>query len=113
MENEPGPEALVAGIKERLREGGVGTIQIWGSHAVRPSDQIYEVKDVSFHGGVLRVVLFLALDGKDRVVEVDEPRGAKVSKAGLLVQDAARVRVFGQEYSPPGRPTGPALHLGL
>jgi hypothetical protein len=112
METEPKPETLVVSLLEQLRDGGVGTVQVWGAHVVRPSDQVFEVKTASFSAGVLRVVLFLALDGEERLVEVEGPRGAKVSKAGLRVAEASRVRVFGQEFTQPAGASAPALFLG-
>lgn len=113
MDTEPKSVTLIAAIKERLRDGGAGTIRVWGADVVRPSDQIYEVKDASVRGGVLRVVLLLALDGKERVVEVVEPSGVKVTGVALRVQKASTVRVFGSEYKPPRGEAGLALYLGV
>ena len=112
MEVEPKPETLIAAIKERLREGGVGSIRVWGGNVVRPSDQIYEVKEASLTDGVLRVVLFLALNGQELIVEVDQPRGAKVTASALRVREAAAIRISGKEYKPAAAHDEPALYLG-
>ncbi len=113
MESEQKPETLIAAIKEKLRAGGVGVIRAFGADVVRPSDQIYEVKDASMSGETLRVTLFLALDGKERVVEVDKPRGAKVTGSALKIREAAAVRVFGTDYKPAAGKSEPALYLGI
>ena len=112
MHTEAKPETLVKNLLDGLRERGVGIIQVWGAHVVRPGDQTYEVKAASFENGLLRVVLFLMLDGKERLVEVDDPRGAKVTSAGLRVAGASRVRVFGQEFVVPTDSKAWALFLG-
>ena len=59
MHTEAKPETLVKNLLDGLRERGVGIIQVWGAHVVRPGDQTYEVKAASFENGLLRVVLFL------------------------------------------------------
>ena len=112
MSTDPKPETLIAEIEEQLHDSGIGAVQVWGGHAVRPGDQVFELKHVTFAGDLLRVVLFLAMDGKERVVEVESPRGTEVTATGLRVQEAARVRVFGKDVGRPAQPTGPALHLG-
>ena len=112
MATDPKPETLIAEIEEKLHDSGIGTIQVWGGHAVRPSDQVFELKQVTFDSDLLRLVLFLALDGKERVVEVASPRGTKVTNTGLRVREAARVSVFGKEVERPKQPTGPALSIG-
>ena len=111
MENESKPETLVAGILERLADG-VGTIKVWGGHAVRPSDQFYEVKAASLEASLLRVVLFLRLDGSEHIIEAEGIVGAKVTGTGLRVREATRVRVFGQEFLPRAGAADPALFLG-
>ena len=112
MSTDPKPEILIAEIEEQLHDSGIGTVQVWGGHAVRPGDQVFELKQVTFAGELLRVVLFLAMDGKERVVEVESPRGTKVTATGLRVKEAVRVRVFGKDVERLAQPTGPALHLG-
>src|SRR4030081_3883520 len=112
MESEPRPETLVANIAERLK-AGVGVIRVWGANVVRPSDQIYAVKSASFDSDLLRIVLFLVLDGGEYLIEVERPTGAKVTAAALRIRDAARVTVFGDVYLPPSQQAGPALYLGF
>ena len=113
MSDGPMSETLAIGLPDRLRESGIGVIRVWGADVIRPSDQIYELKSATVAGSVLRLVLFLALDGQERLVEVDQPRGAKVAKGALRIQSAAAVRVFGSEYKPPSLDAKDALYLGV
>lgn len=112
MSNQPLAQSLVASLRERLNAGGIGVIRVWGADVVRPSDQIYELKSATLADGTLKLVLFLALDGKERIIEVDQPAGAKAGKSGLRVESAAAIRVFGKEYKPP-TPNAGALYVGL
>jgi hypothetical protein len=112
MESEPRPETLVANIAERLK-AGVWVIRVWGADVVRPSDQTFAVKSASFDNDRLCVVLFLALDGEEYLIDVERPTGAKVTAGALRIRDAARVTVFGGVYLPPSQQAGPALYLGI
>ncbi len=104
-------EKLAAATRKAVKP--CGTIKVWGSHLVRPGDQIYDLVDVKADGKTLRIKLHLAMDNSDVQIDVEEPEGGKVAKGGLTVQGAKRVRAFGTEFTQPAGAKEPALILGL
>ena len=97
-------EATTADLAEEIKRSikTCGLLQIWGNHVFSPGDLIYSVTDAAAQGEVLRVHLQLPLDGSKEVVEIEQPAKAKVGKAGLRVQKAARITAFGREWKPDG-----------
>ena len=84
-----------------------GLLQIWRVDVFRRGDVIYDVKDASADGELLRIDLRLPGNGSAELLEIETPAQASLSDGSLRIEAAQRIRGFGREWRPGRR--GPAV----
>ena len=88
-------------------------MRLWGVNLHRPGDIVYQVAGATVTDDrILRVHLYLDLDGTAPLLELEGPVGVKIDGGNLTVQGATAVRWNGAARAAVGVSKGPAVFLG-